>query len=76
MLDCHHSYPLTVEIDLSRHVLHSLGMKQPPSKMYSWRLEIALIDALQKIKEKDGIPVSEQVRRAIKEWLKKRNGKE
>lgn len=49
--------------------------KGPKSKMYSMRLEIALIDALQKIKERDGIPVTEQVKRAIKAWLKKKGVK-
>lgn len=49
--------------------------KASESKMYSMRLEITLIDALQKIKERDGIPVTEQVKRAIKAWLKKKGVK-
>jgi hypothetical protein len=49
--------------------------KGSQSKMYSQRLEIALIDALQKIKERDGIPVSEQVKRAIRAWLEKKGVK-
>jgi hypothetical protein len=49
--------------------------KGSQSKMYSMRLEIALINALQKIKARDGIPVSEQVKRAIKAWLEKKGVK-
>ena len=45
------------------------------SKMYSMRLEIALINAMQKVKERDGIPVSEQVKRAIRAWLEKKGVK-
>jgi len=43
--------------------------------MYSMRLEIALINAMQKVKERDGIPVSEQVKRAIRAWLEKKGVK-
>jgi hypothetical protein len=53
----------------------SLMKKGSQSKMYSQRLEIALINALQKIKKRDGIPVSEQVKRAIRAWLEKRGVK-
>jgi hypothetical protein len=49
--------------------------KASQSKMYSMRLEIALINALQKIKARDGIPVTEQVKRAIKTWIKKKGVK-
>jgi hypothetical protein len=49
--------------------------KGSQSKMYSQRLEIALIGALQKIKERDGIPVSEQVKRAIRAWIEKKGVK-
>ena len=33
------------------------------------RIDAALLDGLQAIKERDGVPVSEQVRRAIQAWL-------
>jgi hypothetical protein len=49
--------------------------KGSQSKMYSMRLEIALIEAMQKVKERDGIPVSEQVKRAIRAWLEKKGVK-
>ena len=49
--------------------------KGSQSKMYSQRLQITLIDALQKIKERDGIPVSEHVKRAIKVWIEKKGVK-
>jgi hypothetical protein len=49
--------------------------KGSQSKMYSQRLEIALIEAMRKVKERDGIPVSEQVKRAIRAWLEKKGVK-
>ena len=36
------------------------------------RLEEELLDALQEVKDRDGIPITEQVRRAIRTWLEER----
>jgi Ribbon-helix-helix protein, copG family len=33
------------------------------------RIDDELLDGLQQLKDRDGIPVSEQVRRAIQAWL-------
>lgn len=33
------------------------------------RLDDDLLEGLQELKERDGVPVSEQVRRAIQAWL-------
>jgi len=38
----------------------------------AFRLPVEISDAMQRIKEQDGIPQSEQVRRALREWLEKR----
>jgi hypothetical protein len=38
-------------------------------KPTTFRLETEIMDALQAIRERDGIAVSEQVRRALKEWI-------
>jgi hypothetical protein len=35
-------------------------------------LESELLEGLQLVRERDGIPVSEQVRRAIQSWLKEK----
>ena len=35
----------------------------------TFRLETELIAALQELKERDGVPATESVRRAIKAWL-------
>jgi len=35
-------------------------------------LESELLAGLQQVRERDGIPVSEQVRRAIQAWLKEK----
>lgn len=55
-------------------------------KMTSLRLDEDLLAGLQQVKERDGVPVTEQVRRAIRAWLdsqgvaheatRKRRGKE
>ena len=38
----------------------------------TFRLEEELLDALQEVKDRDGIPITEQVRRAIRTWLEER----
>ena len=43
-----------------------------PLKPTNFRLEEELLAALQFIKERDGVPVSEQVRRAITAWIESR----
>jgi predicted DNA-binding protein len=40
-----------------------------PDAPSTFRLPPELLEALQAIKERDGIPLSEQVRRAIAMWL-------
>jgi hypothetical protein len=40
-----------------------------PKTASTFRIDDELLDALQKVKERDGIPLSEQVRRALKMWL-------
>jgi predicted DNA-binding protein len=38
-------------------------------KQTAFRLPADILDAMQRIKEQDGMPQSEQVRRALREWL-------
>lgn len=40
-----------------------------PQRITTFRIDDDLFDGLQEIKERDGIPVSEQVRRALRTWL-------
>lgn len=40
-----------------------------PLKPVNFRLESELLEALQRIRERDGITVTEQVRRAILAWI-------
>ena len=40
-----------------------------PLKQTNFRLEEELLEALQEIRDRDGIPVAEQVRRAIRNWV-------
>lgn len=41
----------------------------------AFRIESEILEGLQAIKERDGVPASEQVRRALRQWLKSRRYK-
>lgn len=41
-----------------------------PKTASTFRIDDELLDALREVKERDGIPQSEQIRRAILMWLK------
>jgi len=41
----------------------------PDLKPTTFRLEQDILDGLQRVKVRDGIPVTEQVRRALRKWL-------
>jgi hypothetical protein len=43
-----------------------------PKRLANFRLEDELVEGLQAVKERDGIPLTEQVRRAIRQWLQDR----
>lgn len=43
-----------------------------PKRTTTMRIDDELLDGLAAVKERDGIPASEQVRRAIQAWLKER----
>jgi len=43
-----------------------------PRKITNFRLDTELVDALHFIKERDGIPVAEQARRALNAWIEQR----
>jgi hypothetical protein len=40
-----------------------------PTKHVSFRFPPAMLAALQAIKQRDGVPLSEQVRRAVERWI-------
>lgn len=40
-----------------------------PLRQTNFRLEEEILEALDKIRERDGVPASEQVRRALKVWI-------
>jgi hypothetical protein len=46
-----------------------------PLRQTNFRLEDELLAALQEIRDRDGIPVTEQVRRAIRNWIKAKGAK-
>lgn len=41
-------------------------------KAATFRLDEQMLAALQAIKERDGVPINEQVKRALQAWLDKR----
>jgi hypothetical protein len=41
-------------------------------RLYNFRIDEDLDDALHAIKDRDGISVSEQIRRAVREWASRR----
>ena len=43
-----------------------------PKRPYTLKIDPDLLDALRSIKERDGIPESEQIRRGIKLWLEQK----
>jgi metal-responsive CopG/Arc/MetJ family transcriptional regulator len=43
--------------------------EQPPRRVTTFRIDEDLLQGLQEIWERDGVQVSEQVRRAIRMWL-------
>jgi hypothetical protein len=48
---------------------HQGRLRDPITKHVSFRFEPGVIAALDAIKRRDGIPVSEQVRRAVDAWI-------
>jgi Ribbon-helix-helix protein, copG family len=40
-----------------------------PTRLTNFRIDEKLLEALEAIRERDGVPVSEQVRRGILLWL-------
>jgi len=43
-----------------------------PRRLINFRIDPGQLAALQAIKQRDGIPLSEQVRRAIQRWIEGR----
>lgn len=54
------------------HVLYSASHSMSPRKLANFRLDEDLIDGLKFVFERDGVPQSEQVRRAVRAWLVER----
>ena len=47
-----------------------------PKMRYGFWIEPELIDGLKTVRERDGILPSEQIRRAIQDWLRKKGVKQ
>jgi hypothetical protein len=46
------------------------SMVDATRKPYTFYIDAELIEGLERVKERDGVSVSEQIRRAIADWLK------
>ena len=49
---------------------------ETPRKVMTFRIDDDLVDGMEKLWERDGIAVSEQVRRAIRAWLESKGIKD
>jgi hypothetical protein len=47
-----------------------MGSVAVVKRMKNFRIDEELLDGLERIKARDGVPVSEQVRRALATWLR------
>lgn len=43
-----------------------------PKRLYNFRIDPDLDEGLKAVKQRDGIGESEQIRRALREWLEKK----
>jgi uncharacterized protein (DUF4415 family) len=51
-------------------VLYSATIVTPSTKKQTnFRIDPDILEGLQEVKERDGIPLSEQMRRALRAWL-------
>lgn len=46
-----------------------------PKELTAFRIDPELMEALRRVKEREGIPIAEQVRRALLAWLKSKGVK-
>ena len=60
-----------VESEIEIHVRDVLQYSRmtPRDRVITFRPDLEDIDAMRALKERDGIPLSEQLRRALKMWL-------
>jgi hypothetical protein len=62
---------VTRQLDLGKsHALHLAPVT--PKRLTNFRLEDELLEGLSLVKDRDGIPLTEQVRRAVRMWLDSR----
>ena len=56
---------------LERAYLHvaTLGVIVTPKRLTNFRIDSELLEGMESMRDRDGVPVSEQVRRAIRQWL-------
>ena len=50
-------------------------MTPSQKRQTAFRIEPEILDGLHEVKTRDGLPISEQVRRALREWLQHRGVK-
>jgi hypothetical protein len=49
-------------------------MSPSEKKQTAFRIDPDILDGLRAVKDREGIPISEQVRRALRAWLEARGG--
>ena len=58
---------------LQSYVYYFVHMAED-KQLYTFRIEPSVLHALEAITERDGVPVSEQIRRGIRLWLDAKGG--
>lgn len=51
---------------------NTLALMTPVRKVTTFRIDDDLLMAMQVLQERDGIPLSEQIRRALRPWLEEK----
>ena len=50
-------------------MIYNVGVSPSTKKQSNFRIDADIMEGLNRIKERDGVPLSEQVRRALRAWL-------
>ena len=57
---------------MAAHVQSRMNVDEGKRTRYTFFIDAPLLAGLRRIKERDGVPESEQIRRAIRAWLEEK----
>jgi hypothetical protein len=67
--DLRRESPIPLDVPRCQVLYSAHAMTPSAKKQTAFRIEPEILSGLQTVKERDGVPVSEQVRRALRAWL-------